>query len=76
VSIALPRLLELPGTITKLHNRDCFRKSLRTGGVTPVVPRWTNRKKPVRHDQETYKGRQRHRTLRLLAQVSGALPRL
>ena len=41
----------------KAYDSDSFRKSLKEDGITPVIPGRANRKKPIRHDKEAYKGR-------------------
>jgi len=41
----------------KAYDSDEFRKSLRRDGIKPVIPGRANRKKPIRYDNEAYKGR-------------------
>ena len=41
----------------KAYDSNKFRKSLREGGIRPVIPGRSNRKKRIRHDKEAYKGR-------------------
>jgi len=41
----------------KAYDSDPLRKLLEQLGITPVIPGRANRKKPIRHDKEAYKGR-------------------
>ena len=41
----------------KAYDSNSFRKSLRQGSITPVIPGRANRKKRIRYDKEAYKGR-------------------
>ena len=41
----------------KAYDSDEFRTSLRRDGIRPVIPGRANRKKPIHHDREAYKGR-------------------
>jgi len=41
----------------KAYDSNKFRKSLRKGGIRPVIPGRSNRKKCIRHDKQAYKGR-------------------
>jgi transposase len=52
----------MAGSIKKLlgdkaYDSNSFRNSLRSDGITPVIPGRANRKKRIRHDKEAYKGR-------------------
>lgn len=59
---AAPALLERAGRMRYLlgdkgYDADRLRRSLREGGVTPVIPGRRNRKRAVRYDQQRYRGR-------------------
>ena len=41
----------------KAYDSDSFRKSLEEAGITAVIPGRANRRKPIHHDKEAYKGR-------------------
>jgi len=41
----------------KAYDSDSFRKSLTEEGITAVIWGRANRKKPIPHDKEAYKGR-------------------
>jgi transposase len=41
----------------KAYDSNALRKSLRADGIEPVIPGRANRKKPIRHDKDAYKGR-------------------
>jgi transposase len=57
-----PQCVSLVAGIKKLlgdkaYDSDSFRKSLEEEGITAVIPGRANRKKPIHHDKEAYKGR-------------------
>jgi transposase len=41
----------------KAYDSNSLRKSLRADGIEPVIPGRANRKKPIHHDKDAYKGR-------------------
>lgn len=41
----------------KAYDSNSFRKSLTADDIKPVIPGRANRKKPIRHDKQAYKGR-------------------
>jgi len=43
--------------VHKAYDSNKLRKSLREGGIRPVIPGRSNRKKRIRHDKEAHKGR-------------------
>lgn len=59
---AAPALLERAGQMRYLlgdkgYDADWLRRSLREGGITPVIPGRRSRKRAIRYDQQRYRGR-------------------